>query len=76
VAPARQAVQGLDGMPDVALSLVGPKGYVPPDVQQALLAVTARPALRSLLFALLRGGYAALYRARRLPPVRNTRQPR
>jgi len=74
VAPARAAVQARDGMPDLALSLVGPKCYVPPDVQQALLAVTARPALRRALFALLRGGYGALYRARRLP-LRSARQP-
>ncbi len=31
---------------DLALSLVGAGGYVPPDVQQALLAVSTRPALR------------------------------
>ena len=75
VAPARQAVQGLDGMPDVALSLVGPKGYARP-------RRAAGPRWRSLLArpcgtcsSRCCAAATAPYRARRLP-VRNTRQPR
>ena len=51
---------------DLAVSLVGPGGYVPPDVQRALLAVSTRPSLRGPVFGALRAGYRALYRARRV----------
>jgi GT2 family glycosyltransferase/glycosyltransferase involved in cell wall biosynthesis len=54
-------------MTDLAVSLVGASGYIPPDVQQALLAVSTRPALRKPVFGALVAGYRALYRARRYP---------
>jgi Glycosyl transferases group 1 len=45
--------------------LVGPEGYLPPDVQRALLSVVTRPRLRDALFAALRGLYRVGRRARR-----------
>jgi glycosyltransferase involved in cell wall biosynthesis/GT2 family glycosyltransferase len=65
-APARHASERPTALPDLAVSLVGPGGFVPPDVQQALLAVSTRPPLRRPVFAALRAGYRALYRARRM----------
>ncbi len=65
-APARNRPERVAPLPDLAVSLVGPGGYVPVDVQQALLAVSTRPPLRGPVFAALRAGYRALYRARRL----------
>ena len=50
---------------DVAVALVGSGGYIPPDVQQALLAVSTRPSLRRPVFSALKGGYRAMYRLRR-----------
>jgi glycosyltransferase involved in cell wall biosynthesis/GT2 family glycosyltransferase len=65
-APERLLPEPAETLPDLALSLVGPGGWVPPEIQQALLAVSTRPALRRPVFGALRGGYEALYRARRL----------
>jgi glycosyltransferase involved in cell wall biosynthesis len=65
--PAR-AARGLlfgEGLSDVALSLVGPGGQLPPEVQRALQAVAARPALRRPAFAALEASYRALRRVRR-----------
>jgi glycosyltransferase involved in cell wall biosynthesis/GT2 family glycosyltransferase len=64
--PARAATERAAALPDLAVSLVGPGGYVPPDVQRALLAVSTRPGLRRPVFGALRASYRALYRARRL----------
>jgi hypothetical protein len=66
--PARSA-RGLlfgEGLSDVALSLVGPGGQLPPEVQRALQAVAARPALRRPAFAALEASYRALRRVRRV----------
>jgi hypothetical protein len=52
-------------MGDQGFGLVGPDGYLPPDVQRALLSIVTRPRLRDGLFAALRGFYRAGYRARR-----------
>ena len=46
------------------MSLVGPKGWLTPDDQLALLAVARGPALKRTVFSVLRGGYRAMYRAR------------
>ena len=48
------------------MSLVGPKGWLTPDDQLALLAVSARPGLKRAVFSALRAGYRAMYRARRV----------
>ena len=45
------------------ISLVGPGGALPGDVQRALLAVSARGALRNPLFAVLRAAYRLGHRA-------------
>jgi glycosyltransferase involved in cell wall biosynthesis/GT2 family glycosyltransferase len=63
--PARAVMFGSEARPDVANALVGPGGYLPPDVQRALLAISARPALRGPAFAALRASYRALKRARK-----------
>jgi hypothetical protein len=55
-----------ESLPQLAWALVGPYGWIPPDVQQALLAVSTRPRLRAPVFAGLKAGYRMLYRARRL----------
>ena len=68
VAPHRGSDEASDDISDLALSLVGPTGWLPPDVQRALLAVSTRAPLRGPVFAALRAGYRALYRARRLRP--------
>ncbi len=75
VAPGRALHDPADDLTDLALSLVGPKGWLPPEVQRALLAVSARAPLRKLMFALLRAGYRALYRARRLRPGSSSSPP-
>jgi glycosyltransferase involved in cell wall biosynthesis len=43
----------------------GLDAHLPPDVQRALLAISARPALRGPAFAALRASYRALRRRRR-----------
>jgi glycosyltransferase involved in cell wall biosynthesis len=65
VAPARASSEPRESLSDLAMSLVGPKGWLTPDDQQALLAVTTRPALKRTVFSALRGGYRAMYRVRR-----------
>ncbi len=65
VAPARASSEPRESLSDLAMSLVGPKGWLTPDDQQALLAVSARPALKRTVFSALRGGYKAMYRVRR-----------
>jgi len=64
--PARTArtVYFGEAISDVALSLVGPGGYLPPEVQRALLAVSTRPALRGPIFGALRASYGLLRRLR------------
>jgi len=64
-APARASSRPTESLSDLAMSLVGPKGWLTPDDQQALLAVTTRPALKRTVFTVLRGGYRAIYRMRR-----------
>ena len=64
-APARASSRPTESLSDLAMSLVGPKGWLTPDDQQALLAVSARPALKRTVFTVLRGGYRAIYRLRR-----------
>jgi glycosyltransferase involved in cell wall biosynthesis/GT2 family glycosyltransferase len=56
----------VEPLSDLAVSLVGSGGYVPPDVQQALLAVSTRPALRRPVFGALVRVYRAMYRLRRV----------
>jgi hypothetical protein len=63
--PARSVMSGAEARSDVANALVGPGGHLPPDIQRALLAISARPALREPAFAALRASYRALKRARR-----------
>ena len=65
VQPARTLLFGAEARSDVANALVGPGGSLPPDVQRALLAISARPALRGPAFAALRASYRALKRARK-----------
>ncbi|MGH2713564.1 MAG: glycosyltransferase, partial [Thermoleophilaceae bacterium] len=45
-------------------SLIRPGGYLPQDIQRALLAVATRPRMRAPLFALLRAFYRAGHEAR------------
>ena len=63
-ARAARAIYFGEAISDVALSLVGPGGYLPPSVQRALLAVSTRPALRRPVFAALEASYRALKRRR------------
>ncbi|MEA2133042.1 MAG: hypothetical protein QOC68_951, partial [Solirubrobacteraceae bacterium] len=65
VAPARASAEPRESLSDLAMSLVGPKGWLTPDDQLALLAVSARPALKRTVFSALRGGYRVMYRVRR-----------
>jgi glycosyltransferase involved in cell wall biosynthesis len=68
VAQPARAARGIlfgEGLSDVALSLVGPGGQLPPDVQRALQALATRPALRRPTFAALEASYRALRRVRR-----------
>ena len=64
-APRRVSAEPHESLTDLAMSLVGPRGYLNPDDQLALLAVSARPPLKRAVFSVLRGGYRAMYRARR-----------
>ena len=66
VAPGRTMAEPAESLPQLAWALVGPYGWIPPDVQQALLAVSTRPRLRAPVFAGLKAGYRMLYRVRRL----------
>lgn len=65
-APRRVSAEPRESLTDLAMSLVGPGGWLSPEDQVALLAVSARPALRRAVFSALRGGYRAVYRARRV----------
>jgi GT2 family glycosyltransferase len=65
VAPARASSEPRESLSDLAMSLVGPKGWLTPEDQQALLAVSARPALKRTVFSALRAGYRTMYRVRR-----------
>ena len=64
-APRRVSAEPRESLSDLAMSLVGPGGWLSPDEQQALLAVSTRPALKRTVFTALRGGYRAMYRVRR-----------
>jgi glycosyltransferase involved in cell wall biosynthesis len=64
-APRRVSAEPREALSDLAMSLVGPGGWLSPDDQQALLAVSTRPALKRTVFTALRGGYRAMYKARR-----------
>ena len=64
-APRRISAEPHESLSDLAMSLVGPRGYLSPDDQLALLAVSARPPLKRAVFSALRGGYRAMYRVRR-----------
>jgi hypothetical protein len=55
-----------ESLTDLAMSLVGPGGWLTPDDQLALLAVSARPTLRRAVMGGLRRGYRAMYRVRRV----------
>jgi len=59
--------------------LVGPDGYLPPEVMRALLAISTRRTLRIPAFSLLRGIYRTGYRARHrgssVPASGNSRPP-
>ncbi|MFL5844102.1 MAG: glycosyltransferase [Solirubrobacteraceae bacterium] len=48
---------------DDAMALLGPDGFLPPEMLRPLLAVSSRPALRRPLFALLRLLYRAGHRS-------------
>jgi glycosyltransferase involved in cell wall biosynthesis len=63
-ARAARAIYFGEAISDVALSLVGPGGYLPPEVQRALLAVSTRPTLRRPIFGALRASYRLLRRRR------------
>jgi glycosyltransferase involved in cell wall biosynthesis len=62
--PVQALTMGAQALPEVGRALVGPGGYLPPDVQRALLAISTRPALRGPAFAALRASYRALKRKR------------
>ena len=64
-APARASAEPRESLTDLAMSLVGPKGWLTPEDQLALLAVSTRPGLKRTVFSALRGGYKAMYRMRR-----------
>jgi len=64
-APRRVSAEPREALSDLAMSLVGPGGWLSPDDQQALLAVSTRPALKRTVFTALRGGYRAMYKVRR-----------
>ena len=64
-APRRVSAEPREALSDLAMSLVGPGGWLSPEDQLALLAVSTRPALRRTVFTALRSGYRAMYRARR-----------
>ena len=64
-APRRISAEPHESLSDLAMSLVGPRGYLSPDDQLALLAVSARPPLKRAVLGALRGGYRAMYRVRR-----------
>ena len=64
-APRRVSAEPREALSDLAMSLVGPGGWLSPDDQLALLAVSTRPALKRTVFSALRSGYRAMYRARR-----------
>jgi glycosyltransferase involved in cell wall biosynthesis len=64
--PRRVSAEPHESLTDLAMSLVGPRGWLSPDDQLALLAVSARPALKRTVFSALRGGYRAMYRLRRV----------
>jgi GT2 family glycosyltransferase len=64
-APRRVSAEPRESLTDLAMSLVGPGGWLSPDDQQALLAVSTRPALKRTVFGALKGGYRAMYKARR-----------
>jgi glycosyltransferase involved in cell wall biosynthesis len=65
-APRRVSAEPRESLTDLAMSLVGPRGWLDPDEQLALLAVSTRPGLKRAVFGALRGGYRAMYRARRI----------
>jgi GT2 family glycosyltransferase/glycosyltransferase involved in cell wall biosynthesis len=65
-APLRAGADLQQRLPDLALALVGPGGWIPPDVQRALFAISTRPRLRGPVFGALVAGYRALHRTRRL----------
>ena len=64
-AARRVSAEPHESLTDLAMSLVGPGGWLTPDDQQALLAVSTRPALKRTVFGALKGGYRAMYKARR-----------
>ena len=64
-ATAPRRAEPREALSDIAMSLVGPRGWLDPDDQLALLAVSTRPALKRGVFSVLRGGYRAMYRLRR-----------
>jgi glycosyltransferase involved in cell wall biosynthesis/GT2 family glycosyltransferase len=64
-APRRVSAEPREALSDLSMSLVGPGGWLSPDDQQALLAVSTRPALKRAVFTALRSGYRAMYRVRR-----------
>jgi hypothetical protein len=68
VGPRRVSAEPRESLTDLAMALVGPGGWLTPDDQQALLAVSARPALRRTVMGALRSGYRAMYRVRRVSP--------
>jgi hypothetical protein len=49
---------------DEGFGLVSPGGYLPPDIQRALLSIVTRPRLRDPFFAILRAVYRAGRRTR------------
>jgi glycosyltransferase involved in cell wall biosynthesis len=66
VGPRRVSAEPRESLTDLAMSLVGPGGWLTPDDQLALLAVSARPTLRRAVMGGLRRGYRAMYRVRRV----------
>ncbi len=72
---AQRMYDALNAEVGFGLSLIGPRGALPESVQRALLALTARPALRRPLFATVSGVFV-LVRALRQPTKWLRRRPR
>ncbi len=63
------------GLSDDALRLLGPEGILPPELERPLLALATHPQIGQPLFGMIRAGYRAAARLRRLGLRRVSRQP-
>src|SRR3984957_13578757 len=58
--PARRMYEGLNASVGFGLSLIGPNGALPDDIQRALLALSARPAVSGPAFRVAAGAFRAI----------------